>query len=150
MGNKLINKLLSYQYYNKLIRKLLFDHPNFGGIEWKLKNYRSFIQQPIITKRKKPGLIGLTNKVYETESFTETIMLEHLLQLPQGGMNMWYSTTSTSKKHFRRSSEVRTNHLCSVHHAHLIKTSKYNLGGNTGATGMDDADALEEHIARLV
>ena len=38
--------------------------------------------------KKHPGLIGLTNKVYETESFTDTIMLEHLLQLPRGGMNM--------------------------------------------------------------
>ena len=38
--------------------------------------------------KKHLGLIGLTNKVYETESFTDTIMLEHLLQLSQGGMNM--------------------------------------------------------------
>ena len=38
--------------------------------------------------------------------------------------------SSNAKKHFRRSSEVRTNHLCLVHQAHLIKTTMYNLGGN--------------------
>ena len=45
-------------------------------------------------------------------------------------MNMWYSTTSTSQKYFPRSSEVRTSYPSPVHKAHLIKTTKYNLGGN--------------------
>ena len=39
--------------------------------------------------KKHSGLIGLTSTVQETESFTYTTMLEHLLQLPQGDMNMW-------------------------------------------------------------
>ena len=34
--------------------------------------------------KKHLGIIGLTNKVYEIESFTDTIMPEHLLQLPHG------------------------------------------------------------------
>ena len=38
--------------------------------------------------KKHTGLIRLTNEVYETEYFTDTIMLEHLLQLPKGDMNM--------------------------------------------------------------
>ena len=63
--------------------------PTLEVLSENIRNYQSFIQQLIITKGKKhPGLIGLTNKVYETESFTDTIMLEHLLQLPQGDMNM--------------------------------------------------------------
>ena len=35
--------------------------------------------------KKHPGLIGLTNKVYETESFTDTIMLEHFITTPPRG-----------------------------------------------------------------
>ena len=31
---------------------------------------------------------------------------------------------------FQRSLEVRTSYPCPVHQAHLIKTTKYNLGGN--------------------
>ena len=63
--------------------------PTLEVLSEKLRNYKSFIQQRIITKgKKKPGLVGLTNIIYETESFTDTIMLEHLLQLPQGAMNM--------------------------------------------------------------
>ena len=45
-------------------------------------------------------------------------------------MNMWYDTTSTSHKYFHGSSEVQTSYPILVHQAHLIKNTKYNLGGN--------------------
>ena len=38
--------------------------------------------------KKHPGLIGLTNKVQKTQSFTDTTMLEHFITTPLRGMNM--------------------------------------------------------------
>ena len=57
-------------------------------------------------------------------------MLEHLLQFPHGvwtcDMIQQALPRSTSKGLF----EVRTSQPCPVHQAHLITTTKYNLGGN--------------------
>ena len=107
------------------------DHPNFGGIEWKTQKLLVVYSTTNNNQGKKhPGLIGLTNKFQEIEYFTDTIMIKHFITTPLWGMDMWYSTTSTFQKHFWTSSKLRTNHLCLVHQDHLIKTTKYNLGGN--------------------
>ena len=70
--------------FNNLSRpKCQADHPNFGGIEWKTQKL-SVVYSTTNNKqgKKHSGLIRLTNKVQETESFTDTIMLEHFITRP--------------------------------------------------------------------
>ena len=85
-------------YSNNLnMPKCQDDHPNFGGMEWKTHKLSVVYSTTYNNQGKKhPRMIRLTNKVYETESFTDTIMLEHFITTPLWGMNMWYSTKSTS------------------------------------------------------
>ena len=47
---------------------------------------------------------------------------------------IWYN--KASRKQDLKFSEVRTSYPCPIHQAHLIKTTKYNLGGNIMAPTM--------------
>ena len=72
----------------------------------------------------------MINKVQETESFTDTTMLEHFITTPPRGYEHVVDKKNTSQKQVWRSSKVRTNHLCPVHQVQLIAPTKYDLVGN--------------------
>ena len=87
-----------HTYSNNLNRpKCQVDHPNFGGIEWKTQKWSVVYSTTNNNQGKKhSGLIGLTNTVQETESFTDTTMLEHFITTPPRGYEHVVDKKNTS------------------------------------------------------
>ena len=106
------------------------DHPNFVGIEWKIRNYQSFIQQPIITKGK--NTLGWSDWQIKCKRLSLLQTLSCYIIYYNSPKGVW--TCDIVQQSF---SKARLKVFWSPNKLSLFgslgslkKKTKYNLGGN--------------------